>query len=38
MPSQVATIWLLCLEADPAPCHRRLVAEAVGLPIRHLAP
>lgn len=31
-------ICLLCLEADPAQCHRTLVAEAVGLPIRHLAP
>jgi uncharacterized protein (DUF488 family) len=32
------TVCLLCLEADPAICHRTLVAEAVGLPIRHLAP
>jgi uncharacterized protein (DUF488 family) len=31
-------VCLLCLEADPAQCHRTLVAEAVGLPIRHLAP
>ena len=31
-------VCLLCLEADPAHCHRTLVAEAVGLPIRHLAP
>jgi uncharacterized protein (DUF488 family) len=31
-------VCLLCLEADPARCHRSLVAEAVGLPIRHLAP
>nr|WP_246504024.1 DUF488 domain-containing protein [Plastoroseomonas arctica] len=29
-------VCLLCLEADPAHCHRTLVAEAVGLPIRHL--
>jgi uncharacterized protein (DUF488 family) len=31
-------VCLLCLEADPAQCHRTLVAEAVGLPIRHLRP
>ena len=31
-------VCLLCLEADPAQCHRRLVAEAIGLPIRHLMP
>jgi uncharacterized protein (DUF488 family) len=31
-------VCLLCLEADPAQCHRTLVAEAVGLPIRHLTP
>jgi uncharacterized protein (DUF488 family) len=31
-------VCLLCLEADPATCHRTLVAEAVGLPIRHLHP
>jgi uncharacterized protein (DUF488 family) len=31
-------VCLLCLEADPARCHRTLVAEAVGLPIRHLTP
>jgi len=31
-------VCLLCLEADPAHCHRTLVAEAVGLPVRHLAP
>jgi uncharacterized protein (DUF488 family) len=31
-------VCLLCLEADPANCHRTLVAEAVGLPIRHLSP
>jgi uncharacterized protein (DUF488 family) len=31
-------VCLLCLEADPRQCHRTLVAEAVGLPIRHLAP
>jgi len=32
------SVCLLCLEADPAQCHRTLVAEAVGLPIRHLHP
>jgi uncharacterized protein (DUF488 family) len=32
------SVCLLCLEADPAGCHRTLVAEAIGLPIRHLAP
>lgn len=32
------TVCLLCLEADPARCHRTLVAEAVGLEVRHLAP
>jgi uncharacterized protein (DUF488 family) len=31
-------VCLLCLEADPAQCHRTLVAEAVGLPITHLCP
>ncbi len=31
-------VCLLCLEADPARCHRTLVAEAVGLPVRHLHP
>ncbi len=31
-------VCLLCLEADPTHCHRTLVAEAVGLPIRHLHP
>jgi uncharacterized protein (DUF488 family) len=31
-------ICLLCLEADPAHCHRTLVAEAVGLPVEHLHP
>jgi len=31
-------ICLLCLEADPAGCHRTLVAEAVGLEVRHLHP
>jgi uncharacterized protein YeaO (DUF488 family) len=30
-------VCLLCLEADPAQCHRTLVAEALDLPIRHLA-
>jgi uncharacterized protein (DUF488 family) len=30
-------LCLLCLEADPARCHRTLVAEAVGLPVRHLS-
>ncbi len=31
-------VCLLCLEADPAQCHRTLVAEALGLEVRHLAP
>jgi uncharacterized protein (DUF488 family) len=31
-------VCVLCLEADPATCHRTLVAEAVGLPVRHLHP
>lgn len=31
-------LCLLCLEADPARCHRTLVAEAVGLPVLHLQP
>lgn len=31
-------VCLLCLEADPAQCHRTLVAEAIGLPIHHLDP
>lgn len=31
-------VCLLCLEADPAQCHRTLVAEALGLPVRHLVP
>lgn len=31
-------VCLLCLEADPAHCHRTLVAEAVGLPVVHLRP
>jgi uncharacterized protein (DUF488 family) len=31
-------VCLLCLEADPAQCHRTLVAEAIGLPITHLRP
>lgn len=31
-------VCLLCLEADPQQCHRTLVAEAVGLPVTHLAP
>jgi uncharacterized protein (DUF488 family) len=31
-------VCLLCLEADPAHCHRTLVAEAVGLPVVHLQP
>jgi uncharacterized protein (DUF488 family) len=31
-------VCLLCLEADPAGCHRTLVAEAVGMEIRHLHP
>lgn len=31
-------LCLLCLEADPARCHRALVAEAVGVPVTHLRP
>lgn len=31
-------VCLLCLEDDPRHCHRTLVAEAVGLPVRHLHP
>lgn len=31
-------VCLLCLEADPAQCHRTLVAEAMGLDIHHLHP
>jgi uncharacterized protein (DUF488 family) len=31
-------VCLLCLEADPANCHRTLVAEAIELPDRHLHP
>ena len=31
-------VCLLCREADPARCHRTLVAQAVGLPIAHLEP
>jgi uncharacterized protein (DUF488 family) len=31
-------VCLLCLEADPAQCHRTLVAEALDLPVRHLHP
>ncbi len=31
-------VCLLCLEADPTQCHRTLVAEALGMPIRHLDP
>ncbi|CAH0147320.1 DUF488 family protein [Roseomonas sp. CECT 9278] len=31
-------VCVLCLEADPATCHRTLVAEAVGLPVVHLHP
>jgi uncharacterized protein (DUF488 family) len=31
-------VCLLCLEADPAQCHRTLVAEAVGMEVRHLHP
>ena len=31
-------VCLLCLEADPAHCHRTLVAEAVGAEVRHLHP
>ncbi len=31
-------VCLLCLEADPTQCHRTLVAEAVGMEVRHLHP
>ncbi len=31
-------VCLLCLEADPAHCHRTLVAEAIGQPVTHLHP
>ncbi|WP_198370827.1 DUF488 domain-containing protein [Roseomonas rosulenta] len=31
-------VCLLCLEADPAQCHRTLVAEAMGLGVQHLSP
>lgn len=31
-------VCLLCLEADPAHCHRTLVAEAVGGGVTHLHP
>jgi uncharacterized protein (DUF488 family) len=37
-PAGRERVCLLCLEADPARCHRTLVAEAIGLPVRHLAP
>lgn len=36
--AQAEAVCLLCLEADPAACHRTLVAEAVGLPVMHLRP
>ncbi|WP_270934451.1 DUF488 domain-containing protein [Falsiroseomonas oryzae] len=36
--ARLEPVCLLCLEADPAQCHRTLVAEALGLPVRHLAP
>lgn len=36
--AQQEPVCLLCLEADHRQCHRTLVAEAVGLPVRHLAP
>lgn len=36
--AQRQSVCLLCLEADPAQCHRTLVAEAIGLPINHLHP
>jgi uncharacterized protein (DUF488 family) len=29
---------LLCVERDPAACHRSLVAERLGRPVRHLLP
>lgn len=31
-------VCLLCLEADPARCHRTLVAEALGAEVVHLRP
>jgi uncharacterized protein (DUF488 family) len=31
-------VCLLCLEADHRHCHRTLVAEALDLPVTHLAP
>jgi uncharacterized protein (DUF488 family) len=31
-------VCLLCLEADPAQCHRTLVAEALGAEVVHLRP
>lgn len=31
-------VCVLCLEADPHHCHRTLVAEALDLPVTHLAP
>ena len=40
--SRRETVCLLCLEDDPARCHRSLVAEAVagatGAPVQHLHP
>ena len=29
---------LLCVERDPEACHRSLVAERLGVPVRHLLP
>ncbi|GHH32767.1 DUF488 domain-containing protein [Lentzea cavernae] len=29
---------LLCVERDPGACHRSLVAERLGVPVRHLLP
>ena len=41
-PARAEPVCLLCLEDDPARCHRTLVAEAVtaatGAPVRHLHP
>lgn len=35
---RAAPACLLCFERDPALCHRTLVAEALGLEVRHLMP
>ena len=42
MPPGAATIALLCVEREPAACHRALVAarlgQALGLPVSHIVP